>query len=46
MDHELAQIEGKYDVLILLTHVGLKMDRWLAKHYPQINLIVGGHSMI
>lgn len=44
MDHELAQIEGKYDVLILLTHVGLKMDRWLAKHYPQINLIVGGHS--
>lgn len=20
------------------------MDRWLAKHYPQINLIVGGHS--
>lgn len=44
MDRELAQIEGKYDVLILLTHVGLKMDRWLAKHYPQINLIVGGHS--
>ena len=44
MDRVLPEIEGKYDVLILLTHVGLKMDCWLAKHYPQIDLIVGGHS--
>ncbi|GAA3630143.1 bifunctional UDP-sugar hydrolase/5'-nucleotidase [Lactobacillus hamsteri] len=44
MDRVLPEIEGKYDVLILITHVGLRMDRWLAKNYPQIDLIVGGHS--
>ena len=44
MDRVLPEIEGKYDVLILITHVGLTMDRWLAKHYPQIDLIIGGHS--
>ncbi|WP_201738284.1 MULTISPECIES: bifunctional UDP-sugar hydrolase/5'-nucleotidase [Lactobacillus] len=44
MDQALPEIEGKYDVLIMLTHIGLTMDRWLAKHYPQIDLIVGGHS--
>lgn len=44
MDKVLPEIEGKYDVLILITHVGLRMDRWLAKNYPQIDLIVGGHS--
>ncbi|CCI85274.1 UDP-sugar hydrolase [Lactobacillus pasteurii DSM 23907 = CRBIP 24.76] len=44
MDAILPQIEGQYDVLILLTHVGLNMDRWLARNYPQVDLIVGGHS--
>lgn len=44
MDRILPEIEGKYDVLILITHVGLHMDRWLAKNYPQIDLIIGGHS--
>ncbi|MBU3827859.1 MAG: bifunctional metallophosphatase/5'-nucleotidase [Candidatus Lactobacillus pullistercoris] len=44
MNRVLPKIEGKYDLLILITHVGQKMDRWLAKHYPQINLIIGGHS--
>lgn len=44
MDQQLAHIKDKHDVLILITHVGLKMDRWLAKNYPQIDLIVGGHS--
>lgn len=44
MDAVLPQLVGKYDVLILLTHIGLRMDRWLAENYPQIDLIVGGHS--
>lgn len=44
MDQVLPTIAGKYDVLILLTHVGLNMDRFLAENYPQIDLIVGGHS--
>ncbi|WEV39010.1 bifunctional UDP-sugar hydrolase/5'-nucleotidase [Lactobacillus sp. ESL0680] len=44
MDQVLPTIAGKYDVLILLTHVGLNMDRFLAENYPQIDLIIGGHS--
>lgn len=44
MDSLLPKLEGKYDALIMLTHIGLRMDRWLAKNYPQIDLIVGGHS--
>lgn len=44
MDNVLPKLEGKYDALIMLTHIGLRMDRWLAKTYPQIDLIVGGHS--
>ncbi len=44
MDEVLPQIKGKYDVLILLTHIGLNMDVFLAKKYPQIDLIIGGHT--
>lgn len=44
MDDLLPKLEGKYDMLIMLTHIGLRMDRWLSKNYPQIDLIVGGHS--
>lgn len=44
MDEVLPKIAGQYDVLILLTHVGLNMDCFLAKNYPEIDLIIGGHS--
>ena len=44
MDEVLPKIEGKYDVLILLTHVGLNMDSFLAHNYPEIDLIIGGHT--
>ncbi|MBP2058589.1 2',3'-cyclic-nucleotide 2'-phosphodiesterase (5'-nucleotidase family) [Lactobacillus colini] len=44
MDKVLPELEGKYDILIVISHIGLTMDRYLAKHYPEINLIIGGHS--
>lgn len=44
MDNLLPQLEGKYDMLIVVSHIGLTMDRFLAQNYPQISLIVGGHS--
>lgn len=44
MDHVLTKIKGKYDVLIMITHIGRHMDHWLAENYPQIDLIIGGHS--
>lgn len=32
------------DVLILLSHLGINMDRYIAKHFPEIQVIIGGHS--
>jgi len=40
----LKEIEGKYDYLILLSHSGMEQDKYLARKFPQIDLIVGGHS--
>lgn len=34
----------KCDVIILLSHLGVSMDRLLAKEYPQIDLIIGAHT--
>ncbi|MCR9244269.1 MAG: bifunctional metallophosphatase/5'-nucleotidase [bacterium] len=32
------------DVIVLLTHSGLNVDRKLAKRFPEVPLILGGHS--
>lgn len=36
--------EYKPDLLIALTHIGLRQDRKLAEAVPEIDLIIGGHS--
>jgi len=43
MDEMLARNEPA-DVLIVLSHLGLEGDRALARAYPQIGAIIGGHS--
>lgn len=40
----LNQIAGSYDVLIMLSHLGLSTDRYLAAKYPKIDVIIGGHT--
>ena len=32
------------DLLVVLSHVGLSLDRELAARVPRIDLILGGHS--
>lgn len=44
MDKLMPQLKGKYDMLVVVSHIGLTMDRYLAENYPEIDLIVGGHS--
>ncbi len=44
MDRLLPELSGRYDVLILVNHTGLLTDRWLCQHFPEIDLIIGGHS--
>lgn len=40
----LNEIRGKVDILILLSHLGLSDDEWIAKEFPEIDLILGGHT--
>lgn len=39
-----SDIRGQCDVLVALTHIGLRHDRELAAEAPDLDLIVGGHS--
>lgn len=41
---EIYKYKNKYDVVILLSHLGLKYDTFIAQALPQINIIVSGHS--
>ncbi len=38
------EVAGKSDLLIVLSHLGYKLDLDLAQRVPGIDLIVGGHS--
>ena len=40
----LAELEGKVDFIVLLSHQDRSIDRKVAREFPQINLIVGGHD--
>jgi len=38
------ELASRNDVVILLSHLGARMDRELARRMPWVRLIVGGHS--
>lgn len=40
----LADLRKQVDVIILLSHLGLPMDRYLADRYSDIDLILGAHT--
>jgi 5'-nucleotidase len=40
----IKELTDKTDFLILLSHSGIERDRLIAKQFPSINLIIGGHS--
>ncbi|MBA1435015.1 bifunctional metallophosphatase/5'-nucleotidase [Lactobacillus bombi] len=40
----IAQWRPQVDVLILLSHLGINTDRYLCQKYPQLDIIIGGHS--
>lgn len=39
-----AELGGKVDLVIPVTHIGVEGDRALARAHPDLPLIVGGHS--
>lgn len=40
----LAANKGKYDVVVLLSHLGHPEDRILARKFPQLDIIIGAHT--
>jgi 2',3'-cyclic-nucleotide 2'-phosphodiesterase (5'-nucleotidase family) len=36
--------ETSYDLLVILSHLGITRDRELASKFPNIDIIIGGHS--
>jgi 2',3'-cyclic-nucleotide 2'-phosphodiesterase (5'-nucleotidase family) len=40
----LINLDEKADIIVLMTHLGQKKDRELARALPRIDLIAGGHS--
>ncbi|MFC6322968.1 bifunctional metallophosphatase/5'-nucleotidase [Companilactobacillus baiquanensis] len=39
-----SELKKKSDVIILLSHLGVSMDRRIANKYPQIDIIIGSHT--
>lgn len=37
-------IRKKHDIVILLSHLGLDIDEEIARKFPEIDLIIGGHT--
>jgi 2',3'-cyclic-nucleotide 2'-phosphodiesterase (5'-nucleotidase family) len=40
----LAEVTPQADLIILLSHLGINVDRQIAKKYPQIKIILGSHT--
>lgn len=43
---EVSSNEGKYDICILLSHLGMTKDRIVAAEFKEIDIIIGGHLHI
>jgi len=41
---EYIELKKKYGSLLALSHLGFETDEKLAREYPQIDVIIGGHS--
>jgi 2',3'-cyclic-nucleotide 2'-phosphodiesterase (5'-nucleotidase family) len=41
---ELSKNAGKYDICVILSHLGIKMDRRIAEEIEEVHIIIGGHT--
>ncbi|WP_416353082.1 bifunctional metallophosphatase/5'-nucleotidase [Agrilactobacillus fermenti] len=40
----LAQTRASTDIFVVLSHLGIEMDRYLAKHFPELAVVLGSHT--
>nr|WP_281976022.1 bifunctional UDP-sugar hydrolase/5'-nucleotidase [Halobacillus litoralis] len=44
LDLLLPEVENEADMIILLSHLGINDDEEIARRYPSIEIIIGGHT--
>src|SRR5690625_191142 len=44
LQKELQVLRENVDLVILLSHLGIYEDQEIAKHFPEIDVIIGGHT--
>ncbi|WP_181349543.1 bifunctional UDP-sugar hydrolase/5'-nucleotidase [Thalassobacillus sp. CUG 92003] len=44
LHRELNQIAAEVDIVILLSHLGINDDEEMARRFPELDLIIGGHT--
>lgn len=44
LQHVLDEAEKTCDVIVLLSHLGINEDREIARQFPEVDAIIGGHT--
>ena len=44
IEQELMELEGKTDLIVLMSHLGINEDERIARTFPEIDVIMGGHT--
>lgn len=41
---QLTQLEGQFDVMVLLSHLGIRDDEKIGQEFSNIDVVIGGHT--
>lgn len=44
LERELSSLKDQADIIVLLSHLGINDDEEIARHFKEIDLIIGGHT--
>ncbi|WP_375142948.1 bifunctional metallophosphatase/5'-nucleotidase [Paenibacillus sp. D2_2] len=44
IQYDVEQLRSQVDLIVVMSHLGIKLDRQLAEMIPNIDLIIGGHT--
>ncbi|SFJ41232.1 2',3'-cyclic-nucleotide 2'-phosphodiesterase/5'-or 3'-nucleotidase, 5'-nucleotidase family [Halobacillus dabanensis] len=44
LDTVVEELSSKTDIIILLSHLGINEDEEIARRYPNVDIIIGGHT--
>lgn len=44
LEQYVTPLKDETDIIILLSHLGISEDRHIARHFPDIDIIIGGHT--